>query len=42
MKRTDFAFDLPAELIAQAPLAERSGSRLLSVDGSSGECSPDP
>jgi S-adenosylmethionine:tRNA ribosyltransferase-isomerase len=32
MKRTDFAFDLPAELIAQAPLAERSASRLLSVD----------
>jgi S-adenosylmethionine:tRNA ribosyltransferase-isomerase len=39
MKRTDFAFDLPAELIAQAPLAERSASRLLSLDGSSGECS---
>ena len=38
MKRTDFAFDLPAELIAQAPLTERSASRLLSVDGS-GECS---
>lgn len=38
MKRTDFAFDLPTELIAQAPLAERSASRLLSVDGS-GECS---
>ncbi len=38
MKRTDFAFDLPAELIAQAPLAERSASRLLSVDGNSGEC----
>ena len=38
MKRTDFAFDLPAELIAQAPLAERSASRLLSVDGG-GECS---
>ena len=38
MKRTDFAFDLPPELIAQAPLAERSASRLLSVDGS-GECS---
>ena len=37
MKRTDFAFNLPAELIAQAPLAERSASRLLSVDGS-GEC----
>ena len=39
MKRTDFAFDLPPELIAQAPLAERSASRLLSVDGNSGECS---
>lgn len=38
MKRTDFAFDLPPELIAQAPLAERSASRLLSVDGDSGEC----
>ena len=38
MKRTDFAFDLPPELIAQAPLAERSASRLLSVDGG-GECS---
>ena len=38
MKRTDFAFDLPPELIAQAPLAERSASRLLSVDGNSGEC----
>jgi len=38
MKRTDIAFDLPPELIAQAPLAERSASRLLSVDGNSGEC----
>lgn len=31
MKRTDFAFDLPAELIAQAPLAQRSGARLLTL-----------
>ena len=32
MKTTDFAFDLPAELIAQTPLPERSASRLLHVD----------
>ena len=30
---SDFDFDLPAELIAQLPLAERSASRLLHVDG---------
>jgi len=29
---SDFAFDLPQELIAQAPLAERSASRLLVLD----------
>lgn len=29
MKRSDFHYDLPSELIAQAPLAERSASRLL-------------
>jgi S-adenosylmethionine:tRNA ribosyltransferase-isomerase len=29
----DFAFDLPAELIAQSPAATRTGSRLLHVDG---------
>jgi S-adenosylmethionine:tRNA ribosyltransferase-isomerase len=29
----DFAFDLPDELIAQAPAPTRSGSRLLHVDG---------
>ena len=33
MKTTDFAFDLPADLIAQTPLPERSASRLLQVDG---------
>ena len=36
MQRQDFSFDLPPELIAQAPLAERSASRLLVLDGSSG------
>ena len=36
MRRQDFHFDLPEALIAQAPLAERSGSRLLLLDGSSG------
>jgi S-adenosylmethionine:tRNA ribosyltransferase-isomerase len=29
----DFDYDLPPELIAQAPAAERTGSRLLHVDG---------
>jgi S-adenosylmethionine:tRNA ribosyltransferase-isomerase len=33
---TDFHFDLPAELIAQQPLAERSASRLLHLDGANG------
>ena len=36
MRRTDFTFDLPPELIAQAPLSERSASRLLAVDGATG------
>jgi S-adenosylmethionine:tRNA ribosyltransferase-isomerase len=31
LKRTDFHYDLPPELIAQAPLPERSASRLLVV-----------
>ena len=39
MKTADFHFDLPAELIAQTPLPERSASRLLNVDGSSGSLS---
>src|SRR6202021_2910528 len=33
---SDFAYGLPAELIAQAPLPERSASRLLVLDGPSG------
>ena len=32
MKKSDFHFDLPPELIAQAPLAKRSASRLLVLD----------
>ncbi|GAA0721091.1 tRNA preQ1(34) S-adenosylmethionine ribosyltransferase-isomerase QueA [Dokdonella soli] len=32
LKKSDFHFDLPPELIAQAPLAERSASRLLLLD----------
>ncbi len=32
MKRSEFHFDLPAALIAQQPLAERSDSRLLVAD----------
>ncbi len=32
MRRQDFTYDLPPELIAQAPLAERSASRLLVLD----------
>ena len=31
MKKSDFRYDLPPELIAQAPLPERSASRLLVV-----------
>ncbi|MEH6586019.1 MAG: tRNA preQ1(34) S-adenosylmethionine ribosyltransferase-isomerase QueA [Halioglobus sp.] len=37
MKRTDFSYQLPEELIAQYPLPERSDSRLLCLDGTSGE-----
>lgn len=36
MRRQDFAYELPAELIAQAPPAERSAGRLLLLDGSTG------
>jgi len=36
MRRSDFEYSLPAELIAQAPLAERSASRLLQLDGAKG------
>jgi S-adenosylmethionine:tRNA ribosyltransferase-isomerase len=36
VRRQDFAYDLPAELIAQAPPAERSAGRMLVLDGASG------
>ncbi|PLW81204.1 tRNA preQ1(34) S-adenosylmethionine ribosyltransferase-isomerase QueA [Kineobactrum sediminis] len=36
MKLSDFKYHLPPELIAQHPLAERSASRLLSLDGATG------
>jgi S-adenosylmethionine:tRNA ribosyltransferase-isomerase len=36
MLRSEFHYDLPRELIAQAPLAERSASRLLALDGATG------
>lgn len=36
MRRQDFHFDLPPELIAQQPAAERGGSRLLLLDGADG------
>ncbi|MCR5590209.1 MAG: tRNA preQ1(34) S-adenosylmethionine ribosyltransferase-isomerase QueA [Lachnospiraceae bacterium] len=34
MKTSDFYYDLPKELIAQDPLADRSSSRLMVLDGS--------
>ena len=39
MKRSDFNYVLPPELIAQHPLPERSASRLLVLDGSTGAVS---
>ena len=37
MKRQDFYYDLPQELIAQDPLEDRSSSRLLVLDKGTGE-----
>jgi S-adenosylmethionine:tRNA ribosyltransferase-isomerase len=36
MRRSDFHYDLPIDLIAQHPLAARSAARLLTVDGPTG------
>ncbi len=38
MKRQDFYYDLPEELIAQDPLQDRSGSRLLVLNKDNGSC----
>ena len=37
MKKSDFSFDLPEELIAQTPIPERDHSRLLVLDKETGE-----
>lgn len=37
MKKSDFYFDLPEELIAQTPLEKRDHSRMLHIDKRSGE-----
>ena len=37
MKKSDFYFDLPEELIAQTPLEKRDSSRLLHLDRHTGE-----
>ena len=39
LRRSDYYYDLPKELIAQDPLEDRSSSRLLVVDRESGELS---
>lgn len=39
LRKSDFYFDLPQELIAQDPLEDRSSSRLLVLDKESGEVS---
>ena len=37
LKKSDFYFELPEELIAQDPLEDRSGSRLLMLDKENGQ-----
>ena len=37
LKKSDFYFDLPQELIAQDPLEDRSSSRLLVLDKETGK-----
>ena len=37
MKKSDFAFDLPEELIAQTPIKKRDMSRLMHLDPKTGE-----
>ena len=37
MKKSDFNYDLPEELIAQTPVEPRNHSRLMKIDRASGE-----
>ena len=37
MRVSDFSFELPNELIARFPKADRTGSRLMTLDGNSGD-----
>ena len=37
MKKSDFYYELPEELIAQTPLQQRDASRLLELDRTTGE-----
>ena len=39
MKKSDFYYDLPKELITQTPLTQRDGSRMMVIDRKSGEIS---
>ena len=39
MKRSDFYYDLPEELIAQTPLLQRDASRLMVLDRTDGHIS---
>ncbi len=41
LKKSDFYYELPQELIAQTPIEPRNHSRLLCVDRRTGECSHD-
>ncbi|MBO7531819.1 MAG: S-adenosylmethionine:tRNA ribosyltransferase-isomerase, partial [Lachnospiraceae bacterium] len=36
LRRSDYFYELPPELIAQDPLADRSSSRLMAVDRNTG------
>ncbi len=41
LKKSDFYYELPQELIAQTPMEPRNHSRLLCIDRETGECSHD-
>ncbi|WP_377076150.1 S-adenosylmethionine:tRNA ribosyltransferase-isomerase, partial [Ruminococcus bicirculans (ex Wegman et al. 2014)] len=37
MKRSDFYYDLPQELIAQTPVEPRNASRMMKINRQTGE-----